>query len=177
MDQNKWIGLAGLGLEIAAGGVLALYPTAAWIGWGLLILGGALLLWAIYGWFAANYSLAPPRLRKKNEDEFPLLLLRTHGDHRPPVELERIIVWRWYFLQNVFQFMCQDGTSGEAKLCTLFILFERDVRIGQVLVSSDDFILPVWEVKDKSSKHVIISFNGNVPAGKIKIVVDESEAR
>jgi len=98
------------------------------------------------------------------------LVLRTYGDERIPTRLSYENVWRWYYLRMIMVGI-EIGTGKEHRnaIANLFITFDRPVKVGTLEVSSQDFALPSYEVKEFTNRYAIITFTREVPEGTIHV--------
>lgn len=100
------------------------------------------------------------------------LTLRTYGDARTPERLSASNVWRWYYLR--FTIAIVDVAAGQQhlpELDSLFICFDGPVKVGTLHVSSPDMKINTHEVKEFNNRFAIITFNGPVPEGTLRIEV------
>lgn len=95
-----------------------------------------------------------------------------YGDERTPQRLDFENVWRWFYLRTL-QRTITDATPGDYQtLNTIFFLtFDRPVTIGTLEISSPDFDLPQYEVKDFDVRSAVVVFSGALPMGTLEMRV------
>ncbi len=133
---------------------------------------------------AALFAVAWYLTSKKRKDVIPVhqkgnefvkdawIRFHLYGDERTPERLEIENVWRWYYLRLIAIGVDKKAGVKEQLLQTVFFLtFDRPVKIGTLEISSPDFKLPRYEVKDFSSRSAIVVFSGPLPTGTLEMRV------
>ena len=92
------------------------------------------------------------------------LRLQFNVGNAIPFAIEQGNIWRWYALANIFQPI---DPSGKKKLegirvWTLFLVFDKPIAVKQFRIDGGGATLPIYEVKDSSQRHAVISFNGDL---------------
>jgi hypothetical protein len=100
------------------------------------------------------------------------LTLHFYGDARTPYEMKAANIWRWYYLQELWEFTDQGGSGMQPGNGTLFICFDQPVRIGMLRVLADK-PLPPHEVKDFDNRFAIIAFLSAPPECDLDIEVTQ----
>jgi hypothetical protein len=57
------------------------------------------------------------------------------------------------------------------EIVTLFVIFDKPVKVGTLEVSAHGFALPRREVKEFTNRYAIIVFSNELPAGTLRIQV------
>jgi hypothetical protein len=65
----------------------------------------------------------------------------------------------------------QTGAQTTQTISNLFISFEYPVKVGTLEVSSPDFVMPHFEVKEFNNRFAIITFSNDIPVGTLVISV------
>ena len=107
------------------------------------------------------------RVSKKNT----FISLSFHGDHRTPDPIRKENIFRWYTLKQIIR-----DTQNENDICTGYtvtIIFDIPVNPCRVRVSASSDNLPIYEVKDFSSRHTIIHFIGEIPACNVEFQIEQ----
>lgn len=97
------------------------------------------------------------------------LRLQIYGDERVPIRIGGENVFRWFHLRNLFRAPLPNGEMISGESGTLFVTFDRDVRISTLEVHSPDAQLPQHEVKEYNQRYAIISFSGPLPRGTLEV--------
>ena len=145
-------GLVGLGLALWK------FVRGAWSAPTSLI--AAILL------VAAMLTILRTLRGRENVASTARLVLRTHGDERPPAKVQLQNVYSWHWLRDV-------DTSSElqdrAGRILLVFAFDFPLVPRTLEVHSPDVVLPSYEVKEFNSRLVVVAFEGEVPAGILDI--------
>lgn len=175
MRMHIWIAVAGVAFELMWGAALVLFPQATWLAWLLFVIGLGLLLLALYKWFATAYRIIWPGITAAPKET--VLELQFYGDQRVPVETNMTNIHRWFALQNIVKSPLEGELRVISKTWAIFLVFDRPVPTRQLLVIAPSIQLPDYEVKDFGSRHAVVCFIGEIPAGNVKIQVQENGTR
>jgi hypothetical protein len=135
-------------------------PASAWEAIGAAIFFASVFM-LLVSWDKAK-ELAPAAIPTNIKLQFNLAT-----GH--PVKLDGANIWRWYVLNMLGPNLAKKGQPPvhNTTATTLFLLYEKPATIKQILVNANPSGLPRYEVKDRSTKHLIIHFRGPIPPGTI----------
>jgi len=112
----------------------------------------------------------------KAEEVLTDLRLHFLGGHQAPQELHQDNVFGWYTLWN--EGVTMKGLSPEGKLLGeattnpwwwIFVIFDHPVSYHELTVSFSSPGFPSYEVKQSTTRSVIIVVQGDIPAGDMEI--------
>lgn len=89
-----------------------------------------------------------------------------------PVAIDDHNIWYWQGLANVFTYYDTKGKEGKKISWTLFLVFDKPIAIKQLKIDSGGRTIPLYEVKSKSNRHVIIWFNDDLSGMVLSIEVE-----
>ncbi len=123
----------------------------------LVICATVILISRTFGW-VGGYSKAPTHLR---------LQFNPANQDVQGIELENIRTW--YALYNTFTTLTINPNQPQAqpqqhviRSWSLFLTFEKSIQSKQILVRSEGFALPAYEVKQSGDRHAVINFLGDL---------------
>lgn len=155
---EKGLGILGIATAALPGAVEYFFPLSpSWIA-PLGHFTGVLLLGLSVGLMLAGGIHQKRTIRPKAS-----LSLHSYGDHQVPTRINQENIFRYYFLSSI------DTNTGLVNSSTLFIIFEDDVRIHTLRISSPDMQIPFFEAKEYCQRYAIIFFYGRVPIGTLNI--------
>lgn len=131
--------------------------------------------------FAAGLSIAywllqwlalPSKGAEKTTSTETYLRLQFGTPPTLPVAENLSNIWRWYALANVRVLI---GPNGEQRrrteFWTVFLTLDRPVDVKQVIVETSSGVPPIYEVKDRDARSVVVVFNGDMADRLISIRV------
>jgi hypothetical protein len=171
---DRAIGLVGIALAIIFG-VWSLAPD----GWPKMepwaIQAGLLVGVALIG--LAIGLIVSDKRNPKAETLADTAEIQLHffGDDRTPSRLSFSNIWRWYTLRNIVRSInpLTGSHRTEHVFVTLFLTFEKPVKIGTLEVGSPDGVLPTYEVKDFNNRSAVVAFTSEIPACTVYVRVHE----
>jgi len=149
-------------------------PSMTSLGWLLvaaLLAFSIVLLVGVAGWAksrwlgpAINLAAATPSATDTR------LRLHYYGTKRIPQQITQTNIWRWFSLEAIGHVRNPDGTTSDRSLHTMLsIVFDYPASFAQIVVSSPNMPLPLYQVRDHSSRHAIIQFEGEIGFGELEI--------
>jgi hypothetical protein len=169
------VGLAILGYAIAAFVTGRISPerlampfsaVAAALGFALVIATG--LAFDPYAFRTPDTTATPIR---------SVLRLQFYGDERVPTAIENQNVATWYTLYSPRAAMIStDNATGKKttvaeipKSWAIFMTFDRPTTFNEVTVSLSSPGLPAYDIKQTTTRSVLVTFSSDIPAGTLEI--------
>ena len=125
----------------------------AWVVFGTAILGAHWL-----GWIGSAL------------EDTAELHLRYFQGNAVPQAVSSQNVWRFYSLLNTLGIVTSSGVV-EGHSTNIFIVFDKPVKVGTLVLSSADYVLPRYEVKELNNRFAVISMFETPPQGVLDIKV------
>ena len=94
------------------------------------------------------------------------LSLKFASGNTPPTATNLSNVWRWYALQT----RVQSPTGQQAIGWAIFLTLDKPTNVNQVVLSSNK-ALPVYEVKDRDARSIVIAVSGDIQDTDVEIKV------
>jgi hypothetical protein len=143
---------------------LAFIALAVWFGWVLMM--------SVHDRVTARSTEAPAEIQTSVRMQF-------FGDTRIPTEIHSANVKHWFVMWHpsaAISWIAPD-TGAMVKgaeiprTWTIFVLFERPVKVSEAVISFAGTGFPMHEVKNVSERHVIAHVSGDIPAGALEIYI------
>lgn len=122
--------------------------------------------------FAASLSAVMWVLLARKKSRACVKLMFT-SNNVVPCQIDSDNVFRWYSLKNYVRFVAPDGFSEQCANTIVYISFQMEICPNFCDIFSTDFVVPKYEVKDFTSRYLIIVFEGDIPPGMLQIVARE----
>jgi len=118
--------------------------------------------------------------RKRAQDIEPSavktsLRLRFNGSHQIPTRVHEDNVFRWFTLFSASRYMQAMNERADPvfvasipRTWTILMIMERPALFSEVKIFHSG-VLPPYEVKDTSVRHVLVFFSADIPAGELEI--------
>lgn len=146
-------------------------PIMTSFGWLLVATAlafGIVVLVGITGWARTKWVPITPNVAAIPIDT--RLRLHSLGTTRVPQQLSQSNIWRWFSWENIARIQNANGTFNNRSMNTFIaVVFDQPTTFAQIVVSSPNIILPIHQVRDSSSRHAIIEFDGEIGIGEIEI--------
>jgi hypothetical protein len=98
------------------------------------------------------------------------LRLQFNAANTDAIGIDLKNIWRWYTFRNIAQGTDENKEPFRKTLNTIiFITFDKPVRFKQIIVDSFGASLPTYEVKDSSSRHALVVFDGELIGTNVEI--------
>jgi hypothetical protein len=130
-------------------------PFWAFAPLALIILATVILIGREIGWIG-------PKL-----EDIAELHLRYYQGHPIPTAVSYKNIWRWFSLQNNLYVHTPLGLMTGSNT-NIFIAFEKPVKVGTLILSSADYVMPKYEVKEFNNRFAVITID-ETPAGVLDI--------
>ncbi len=90
-----------------------------------------------------------------------------------PLAIDNKNIWRWYTLQTVVKGIdAKTGALNEVgRNVTVFLIFDKPVKLTQFRIDGMGSTLPMYEVKDSSPRGAVIVFSGELTGKVVEIQV------
>ncbi|MFT4579442.1 MAG: hypothetical protein ACI9UO_002282 [Nitrospinales bacterium] len=116
-----------------------------------------------------SMEIKPDEQTPRSYEGITKLELLFFGDTRTPEPIKVQNIYNWYVLYN--QLFVEFGSEQTKKdaVTNIFCVFTEPINLTFVNIK---FLMenpPVYEVKDKGSRHLVLAVTGIIPAGKLEI--------
>lgn len=128
---------------------------------------------------AAVVMLLWPRIRRWWASDFTetFVVLQVIAGQPVPLQSKQVNSWSWYTLPIIADGFGTDGKPlARHHFMTILVwIFEKPTTYSQVEVIGKNMALPVYEVRERSTRHAIIIFEGNLPPGTLELRLRQVE--
>ncbi len=92
-----------------------------------------------------------------------------YGDARLPTIIEQENIWRYYYFPWIVKHTFKPDGEVTMEGSMIILTFDKPIYVMTLRVSSPDFPLMDFEVRDYTSRTAIILFRQSLPAGNLVI--------